>query len=131
MIAYFVTNQDGYIIKKGRGSASSLEAKVLEDGETLHIGSANADTQRIVDGVLVDLPQPLSVSPERIALDIRLRRDALLVQTDWTQVSDCPLPVEVIADFKQYRQQLRDLPSVSSGVTSIDDVVFPTPPTTS
>ena len=131
MIAYFVTNQDGYIIKKGRGAASSLEAKVLADGETLHIGSANADTQRVVGGVLVDLPQPLSAAPERITAEIRLRRDALLTQTDWTQVSDCPLPAEVVADFKQYRQQLRDLPSASSAVASIDDVVFPTPPITS
>ena len=43
---------------------------------------------------------------------IRFTRDRLLKNTDWTQTSDSPLSPELKAKYREYRQQLRDMPSV-------------------
>lgn len=44
--------------------------------------------------------------------EFRRRRDGLLINSDWTQVSDSPLSEEKKEQWKIYRQQLRDLPSI-------------------
>ena len=109
MINYFITNADGYIIKKGRCREESVESRFLEDGESFHIGKADADTQRVVDGALIDLDQPLSQSAEKKSVELRLRRDSLLAQTDWTQANDSPLSDADQLKYRAYRQALRDL----------------------
>jgi len=44
---------------------------------------------------------------EKQAEEVRKQRNALLVESDWTQVADAPVDVEAWAD---YRQALRDVP---------------------
>jgi len=66
-----------------------------------------------------------TLSPEQevlnLWLDIRQERNRLLAETDWWAVSD-----RVISDSeKQYRQDLRDLPS---SFNNPEDVVFPEKP---
>jgi len=56
---------------------------------------------------------------------IRTNRNALLAQSDWTQLSDAPLTTEQKAAWAEYRQALRDLPET---YTTPDEVVYPTPP---
>ncbi|MCD9475031.1 tail fiber assembly protein [Photobacterium phosphoreum] len=56
---------------------------------------------------------------------IRSRRDNLILETDFTQVSDSPLTVEKKAEFTAYRQALRDLPQTYDNP---DDIVWPTKP---
>ena len=56
---------------------------------------------------------------------IRVERNSLLSQTDWTQLSDSPLTDEKKAEWVTYRQELRDLPSKHSKVS---EVVWPTEP---
>lgn len=109
MINYFVTNADGYIVKKGQCSEENLQAQASEDGERAYEGKANADTQRVVGDVLTDLEQPLSQSVERKSMELRLRRDSLLAQTDWTQTNDSPLSDADQLKYRAYRQALRDL----------------------
>ena len=41
---------------------------------------------------------------------LRGKRDELLAKSDWTQTSDSPLSDEQKAEWRTYRQQLRDLP---------------------
>lgn len=53
--------------------------------------------------------------------DIRQTRNRLLAETDWWAVSDRTMSTEE----KQYRQTLRDLPSVFNNP---DDVIFPEKP---
>lgn len=59
---------------------------------------------------------------EKLAAEIRTKRDNLLNETDWTQVTDTVLNSEKQQEYKEYRQQLRD-------ITGQDDfpyhVVFP------
>lgn len=109
MINYFVTNADGYIIKKGRCLEENLQAQASEEGERAYEGRANADTQRVVGDVLTDLERPLSQSAERKSVELRLRRDSLLAQTDWTQANDSPLSDADQLKYRTYRQALRDL----------------------
>lgn len=46
---------------------------------------------------------------EKLATEIRTKRDNLLTQTDWTQVTDTVLNTEKQQEYKEYRQQLRDI----------------------
>jgi len=59
---------------------------------------------------------------EQKANEVRTQRDALLAETDWTQVADAPVDAQAYAD---YRQALRDVPQQSGFPT---EVRWPTPP---
>ena len=48
---------------------------------------------------------------------IRIERDRLLAETDWTQVPDAPVDAQAWAD---YRQALRDVPQQSGFPGDID-----------
>lgn len=53
---------------------------------------------------------------------IRARRDTLLVQSDWTQLPDVPLPTK--AAWADYRQALRDITQQADP----HNIIWPTPP---
>lgn len=53
---------------------------------------------------------------------MRLHRDALLAQSDWTQTADAPVDK---AAWAQYRQALRDFPATWRPAPTAE---FPTPP---
>lgn len=42
---------------------------------------------------------------------VRAQRNRLLAACDWTQMADCPLSAQMKADWADYRQALRDIPS--------------------
>jgi hypothetical protein len=52
---------------------------------------------------------PRAISPEEHRAARRRRRDQLLAASDWTQLPDSPLPEDVKADWREYREILRDL----------------------
>jgi len=54
---------------------------------------------------------------EQEANEARTQRDALLAETDWTQVADAPVDAQAYAD---YRQALRDVPQQSGFPGDID-----------
>ena len=93
----------------------------LETGFSIMEGSYSATEYIISDGEAV-------LRTDNVSAKLRLKRDVLLSESDWTQVSDSPLSDSKKAEWATYRQQLRDLPSTYSSATSIDDVVFPTEP---
>jgi hypothetical protein len=57
--------------------------------------------------------------------NIRSNKNALLAQTDWTQLPDVDLTPELVQAMKEYRQKLRD---ITKDYTNPDDVVFPQNP---
>ena len=67
-----------------------------------------------------DPPKPPALTIE----DIRKKRNGLLFQTDWTQLSDSPLSAAMRAQYQVYRQALRDITEMQN----IEDMVFPEPP---
>jgi len=60
---------------------------------------------------------------EQEAEEARTQRDALLSQSDWTQVPDAPVDQQAWAE---YRQSLRDLPQQAGFPTEITWPVKPT-----
>lgn len=56
---------------------------------------------------------------------IRVKREPLMRDTDWTQMPDVQLTAEKKAEFADYRQALRDIPQ---NVGNPDDVVWPEKP---
>lgn len=45
---------------------------------------------------------------DSLVVQERSKRDALLAESDWTQLKD--VPVEVSEQWQEYRQALRDVP---------------------
>lgn len=64
----------------------------------------------------------LEVPLDAYAARVRKRRDAMLAETDWTQVSDAPVDQEAWAT---YRQELRDITTQDGFPT---DITWPTKP---
>ena len=58
----------------------------------------------------------------KLATEIRKKRDKLLLETDWTQANDTALSDEMVQAYKEYRQALRDIPEQSGFPYNI---VFP------
>ena len=58
--------------------------------------------------------------------DIRLKRDTLLMSTDWTMTTGATVDQ---AQWAAYRQVIRDIPQTYKDKTP-DDVVWPTQPST-
>jgi len=93
----------------------------LQEGQGIIEGSYQANEYIVVDGEAV-------ARTDNILEILRLKRDALLAESDWTQVNDSPLSDTKKAEWSTYRQELRDLPSSYQSTTNFDDVVFPTQP---
>ena len=64
-----------------------------------------------------------TVKDEDLVERMRLYRDGLLAESDWTQAADNPISNK--AAWATYRQQLRDFPA---SWTPANTVTFPTPP---
>lgn len=61
-------------------------------------------------------------------IPIKKKRDFLLLNSDWTQLSDNLLTDEQKAEWRTYRQSLRDLPQTYASATQKSDIVWPTKP---
>ena len=57
---------------------------------------------------------------------LRRLRDKLLAESDWTQSRDVTLSND--ADWKTYRQALRDLPSTASSAFTNQEITPSSPP---
>tara|TARA_R110001632_G_scaffold115464_2_gene226918 strand:+ start:388 stop:681 length:294 start_codon:yes stop_codon:yes gene_type:complete len=64
-------------------------------------------------------------APNRRMADLRQRRDALLVETDYMGNSD----VVMSEDWVTYRQALRDITSQTPSDDALSNITFPTKPT--
>lgn len=62
--------------------------------------------------------------------EFRVLRNSYLKQSDWTQMLDAPLTEAKVIEWQNYRQVLRDMPENNSGITHLNDVTWPTPPST-
>jgi len=78
-------------------------------------GNVVSIDQAAVDAAAVEVGNELDFA------DLRLRRNALLSQTDWWAATDLTMSAEQIA----YRQALRDLPANTADPAN---VVWPTKP---
>ena len=79
---------------------------------------------KVVDGVHTYNTEPISIPVEELYESLRRQRDKLLLECDWTQLSDAPLSEEKKQEWANYRQQLRDLPET----VDINNIVYPEKP---
>jgi hypothetical protein len=91
--------------------------------------------KKYVNGKLVDMSsdeikarqeeekKEQALEPEKKLSALRLERDFLLGQSDWTQNRDVTLSNDT--DWKKYRQELRD---ITKTYKSLGDVKWPTKP---
>lgn len=103
----------------------------VEDGEeNLILDEPLSDAYERVSLPLTDPPEFLIAEPlipDTLA-DLRIERDILLKESDWTQLSDSPLSAEKKTEWATYRQALRDLPINADTSLQYKDIQFPTPP---
>lgn len=66
-----------------------------------------------VDGVITVGPAPVGSIDDFLGV-LRADRDRFLADSDWTQANDSPLSDEKKAEWRVYRQTLRDLPASTS-----------------
>jgi len=89
---------------------ASIQAQINGKSMSVPLDPANrhyAEIMRQVEASeLVVEPDP-GPSEEQLAAQARSQRDALLSQSDWTQVPDAPVDQSAWAE---YRQALRDVP---------------------
>lgn len=71
-----------------------------------------------------ELPSPEEIEEQKAA-QIRATRDALIAETDWTQLLDSPISDESREQVRVYRQALRDVPQQESFP---DEVTWPEKP---
>tara|TARA_R110000868_G_scaffold194692_1_gene440323 strand:- start:812 stop:1369 length:558 start_codon:yes stop_codon:yes gene_type:complete len=69
----------------------------------------------------------------RAVNELRIQRNLLLAQTDYTQLADIVALYgeALIAEYQTYRQLLRDLPTIyqdDPNFTSVNNIIFPTCP---
>ena len=67
--------------------------------------------------------QPEKTQEEKLS-EIRIERNKLLFECDWTQLVDCVLSVEKKAEYITYRQALRDLPFT----VNLNNIIYPIKP---
>lgn len=112
----------GFYSREIHGDA--IPEGAIEISEAVH-ATWIQDTQRQRwDGtklVPCDPPPP----PPPTADQVRRRRDALLLDCDWTQVADAPLTEDEREEWRVYRQALRDVPQQPGFPAA---VVWPEPP---
>ena len=64
---------------------------------------------------------------------VRMDRDKLLAESDWTVMPDSPLSTSKQNEWKTYRQELRDIPSgtvptIDENQNIVSGLTFPTKP---
>lgn len=103
----FVVYEEGGTILRSGVCAEADFVIQAQDGEFILEGVADDATQMVVDGSVVDKEHV--ETDELKATNARLDRDALLRESDWTQVLDSPLTDDQKTQYRTYRQALRDI----------------------
>ena len=93
----------------------------LETNQSIIEGIFEAEKYKIIDGTAQE--QIID-----IWIEVRLKRNALLLESDWTQVNDSPLPDSKKTEWATYRQELRDLTTTYLDAVAIEEVIFPNNP---
>ena len=110
----------GEILESGATNVA-LSDIPLQEGQSIIEGIYDVDNYKIIDGEAVE--QVVDFLPI-----IRIQRNELLKESDWTQLNDCPLSDSKKQEWATYRQELRDLPSLYQSANNIADVIFPSNP---
>ena len=81
--------------------------KKIEEGTPILSDSSYIQVWNIIDAT----EEEISAKLEEKWVEIRIMRDALLAQSDWTQFQDSPISGTTLVEWQTYRQSLRDVTS--------------------
>ena len=112
-MAYIKLNNDNVIIQK----QPNFESGFIEAPDDVICGMIKQS-----DG---SFKKP-EITFDMRMMDIRVTRNALLQESDWTHSSDVTLSND--DDWKTYRQSLRDITKDLTTVDDVDKVTWPTKP---
>lgn len=76
----------------------------------------------VVDGIHTYVPY--TIPEEELYRSLRIQRNKLLAESDWTQLIDSPLTSDKKQEWADYRQELRDLPNT----VDINNIIYPEKP---
>jgi len=139
----FAYNTDGTYIAKRRKYVMNFKTNANEwkDYEMEAVATATVDTfkDKLVEGwYAVDSIENTEFQNELAGIyaktqnisptTVRLARDFLLDETDWSQIADCPLSVADKALYTTYRTKLRDLTKDTNFSSNALEVKFPISP---
>lgn len=113
IMAYIKLNNDNVIIQK----QPNYEPGFIEAPDNVICGMIKKS-----DG---SFKKP-EISFDKRLIDVRVMRDMLLQKSDWTQSRDVTLSND--ADWKTYRQSLRDITNDLETNDDIDELTWPTEP---
>tara|TARA_B100000886_G_scaffold294844_1_gene221445 strand:- start:216 stop:572 length:357 start_codon:yes stop_codon:yes gene_type:complete len=113
IMAYIKLNNDNVIIQK----QPNFESGFIEAPDDVICGMIKQS-----DG---SFKKP-EITFDMRMMDIRVTRNALLQESDWTQSRDVTLTKDT--DWKTYRQSLRDITNGLDTVDKINNVTWPTKP---
>lgn len=111
-ILYCIKQKNGYTVKCEEDKADRI---YVSDNDTYYM----VDDYIVTEGDFSDeqyqsgkwrIFENQAISVPYTEDEIRTKRDELLASCDKTQVLDAPFSKECIAQFKLYRQELRDVP---------------------
>jgi len=68
------------------------------------------------------------IDVEKFWMKVRINRNTLLTQCDWTQMPDTSLDDEARRAWTIYREDLRNVPQNNQFANSYEEVIWPTPP---
>lgn len=121
MNIFTIYNLETGEIEYSCSTVAEMHEMLLEDGQGIIEGDYQPNEYKIIDGEAV-------VRTDNALEILRLKRNALLRESDWTLMPDSPLSDSKKTEWATYRQALRDLPNNNNDITSVNDVVFPNEP---
>ena len=136
-------NTNGTCLVKRRKYVKNFTKNSFEwvtyEMETVDAAEVTALNDKLIEGFfLIDSLEDNEFQDELVRLyqkqttvsktSVRLARDFLLDETDWSMVSDCPLSADDKALYTTYRQKLRDIPASTEFTTAVEKTKFPVSP---
>ena len=118
MNIFTIYNLETGEIDHSTSTVAEINQVGLLDGQGIIEGDYQPNEYKVVSGEAIQ-------RTDNILEILRNKRNALLKESDWTQLNDSPLSDTKKAEWQTYRQTLRDLPENYQDTDNIDNVVFP------
>ena len=124
-----IYKKDSGVILRTVSSTDDILNNVLADEDYIE-GSFSTDEYIIKEGKATKKNKTTITKQNKTQaqIDLRQKRDSLLINSDWTQTIDSPLSDTKKLEWQTYRQQLRDLPATYKDIESVEEVIFPKEP---
>lgn len=124
---YILEHENIRIIAEKKDCPEDYEAYLKAELEKALQNIQNTSKTILIDGQVYEIKppeQPRLTERSKWTL-IRQKRNQLLAECDWTQLSDAPLDEKRREAWRQYRRALRDIPQQFERA---DDVMWPSKP---